>query len=566
MFFTGAARYSSAKSGLAFCALLVGVSFGLSGCDQNEKARQTIDQKADEAQQSLDSVKDGRQTKAVSFDPLTVHSKVWGGNTAIRMHRGMPLPARFEDDRGITLVSSAKMSLNDIVSAVSSQTGIPVRISSMTLAAKPGEEDSSTGGVMAMGSTRAEAAEETMHVSYEGALSGLLDRACARFGVSWRYDGSTITLSKYETKVFMVEALPGSQQINEGMQDDTSSSSSGGSSSGSSSSSSSTSTMTQNSKTTMDIKYWDELASVLNSMIGRDGNVVTSPGMGTVTVTATPDVMSSIADYLAKENKRLSRQIAINVQIYNVSLQQSEDFSVAFTGFLKKLSKFSGMSYTSAAAPSLANTASTFSSANFGTLNIALLNGPNDPTVHAGDVFRALSSVGDTSVVAQFPMTTLNNRTVSRRVGTDTAYISEVTQQTTSSTSTSTTVTPTTSTIHDGFSLQLTPRLLDDGRILLQYSLSLTAINSLQENTTYGITLPVTDSRIYVQQSMLRSGQTLIIGGVDQEKVAQNKQGVGSPDNFLLGGGTSSNSVRMMMFMAITPQVMDLGGNNEERI
>jgi hypothetical protein len=54
-----------------------------------------------------------------------------------------------------------------------------------------------------------------------------------------------------------------------------------------------------------------------------------------------------------------------------------------------------------------------------------------------------------------------------------------------------------------------------------------------------------------------------MIGGVDQEKLAQNKQGVGSPDNFLLGGGISSDNNHYMMFMAITPQVMDIAADEE---
>jgi type IVB pilus formation R64 PilN family outer membrane protein len=308
----------------------------------------------------------------------------------------------------------------------------------------------------------------------------------------------------------------------------------------------------------VELKYWEELNQVLTSVIGGQGRIVTSPTMGTVTVTTTPDIMETVSDYLAKENKRLSRQIAINVQIYSVNLGQSEDFNVAFTGFLKNLSKFSGLNYSSAAAPTVTNTG--VSSSSFGSLSIAILNGANDPTAHAGDVFQALSAIGDTSSIAQFPMTTLNNHPVSRRVGTDTTYVSSVTQNTTTSTSSTTLLTPTISTIHDGFSLQLTPRLLDDGRILLQYSLSLIGLDTLGATTFggYPLDLPVTDNRIFVQQSLLRSGSTLIIGGVDQEKTAQNNQGIGSPDNFLLGGGVSSNVTHFMMFMAITPQVMDV--------
>ena len=268
---------------------------------------------------------------------------------------------------------------------------------------------------------------------------------------------------------------------------------------------------------------------------------------------------------------RVSRQIAINVQIYIVNLGESEDFNLAFTHFLQtvagnnNLTSFGGFNVIQSPT-ALTPTNTALAPTSLGSLGVAILNGPaNDPTA----LFSALSTVGNTSSVAQFPMTTLNNRPVSRRVGTDTSYISGWTTNTTTSTASSTINTPTTSTIHDGFSLQLTPRLLDDGRILLQYSLSLIGLDSLGA-TSYSsgggivpIDLPVTNNRLFVQQSMLRSGQTLIIGGVDQESLAQDKRGIGSPDNFLLGGGTSSNKTHYMMFMAISPQVMDVASGEE---
>ena len=54
--------------------------------------------------------------------------------------------------------------------------------------------------------------------------------------------------------------------------------------------------------------------------------------------------------------------------------------------------------------------------------------------------------------------------------------------------------------------------MLDDGRILLQYSLSLIGLDTIGAttfNTGQGsipLDLPVTDNRLFVQQSMLRSG------------------------------------------------------------
>ncbi len=562
---------------IAVCALLASAGFSVSGCDVSEKTRQVIDQRSGEAKQSLDKAQ--QPQRSIAYDPLTVTDKVWGGNMALRMQRGMPLPARYEVPRGVTLVSADPMSLDDLANAISAQTGIPVRlialgsggkaaapaVSATTISPFSPTNTASTGAVTVSSSDNG-----GMPVSYEGPLSGLLERLSAYFGVNWHYDGSSITISRFETRIFAIEALPGSQEINEGMQDDVTSSSggssggSGGSSGGSSGSS--TNTLTQNSKTTIDLKYWDELTQVLNSIISGQGRVVVSPSMGTVTVTTTSDVMETVADYLGKENKRLSRQIAINVQIYSVNLGQSEDFNIAFTGFLKNLEKFSGLSYTSATALTPLNSTA---QSGLSSLSVAILNGPADPTAHAGDVFNALSTIGDTTSVAEFPMTTLNNHPVSRRVGTDTSYISTVTNTSTSTTTgpAQNTYTPVISTIHDGFSLQLTPRLLDDGRILLQYSLSLIGIDTLGATTfntgadgSIPLDLPVTDNRIFVQQSMLRSGSTLMIGGVDQENLAQNKEGVGSPDNWLLGGGVSTNNNHFMMFMAITPQVMDIAG------
>jgi len=541
--------------------LVAGLCVGLGGCDRTEKMREVIDQRASEAERGLDAA--SKPTSPVAYDPLTVTNKVWSGNSALRMHRGVPLPARYEGLRGVTLVSSEPMSLSDVATAISAQTGIPVRLTALTI-----PSSSKSGSAAASATSPAFGPESQMPVSYEGPLSGLLDRLSAHFSISWRFDGSAVSISRYETRIFVVEALPGTQEINEGIEDDATVNDTSGGSYSSGSNSQAENTMTQNAKTTMSFKYWEELATVLNAIVGGQGSAIVSPTMGTVTVTTTPDVMATVSDYLAKENKRLSRQIAINVQIYSVSLSKSEDFSIAFSGFLKNLSSFSGMTYTSASVPGIANTNITSSDA-FGALSIALLNGENDPTVHAGDVFRALSTIGDTTAVAQFPMMTLNNHPVSRRVGTDTSYIQSVTQNTTSSTSTTTILTPEISTVHDGFTLQLTPRLLDDGRILMQYSLSLIGLDTLGQ-TTFGpdeleLSLPVTNNRLFVQQCMLRSGQTLVIGGVDREEYVQNRQGVGSPDNFLLGGGTSSAGSRLMLFMAITPQVMDVGQDGERR-
>jgi hypothetical protein len=71
------------------------------------------------------------------------------------------------------------------------------------------------------------------------------------------------------------------------------------------------------------------------------------------------------------------------------------------------------------------------------------------------------------------------------------------------------------------------------------------------------VQLPQTTTRQFVQQAVLKSGSTLILGGAEEEDAAQNSQGVGDPNNFALGGGISSDRAHTMIFYAITPQVLE---------
>jgi len=526
--------------------VMVGAFAALPGCDDS-KTRTMIDQRTAEAERSIDDMNNPAPTKR--YNPLVVTSKVWTGDSALRMHRGLPLPPRFETPHGITVVSSTAMTLADLASDITAETGIPVHISEV-------------GG-------KGSSSSATMVVSYEGPLSGLMERIAGTFGINWRYDGSVISVARFETRVFVIEALPGTQQVSEGMQDD-----SGGGASGGAGGISTTQTnsITQNSKFSIDFKYWDEISQTVNSMLGGTGTVVASPSLGTITVTTSPEIMHTVAEYLATENERLSRQIAISVEVYNVTLTEGMNFNVAFTTLLNALTNFSAniTSASGAAAISGGVAASP-------TLNVSILNGK------ITDLFSALQGIGDTTNVVKFPLVTLNNRPVSRRIGEDISYVASSTSSAAAvsggTTSTvGTTLTP--GTVHQGFSVQITPRLLDDGRILLEYSLSvvdvksISTFNSVCGNTTNlstsavsscgagggtsSIEIPDTINRVFVQQSVLKSGNMLILGGAEEEDLQENSQGVLSPFNYLLGGGVASNKSHTMLIMAITPQVLDV--------
>ncbi len=516
------------------------VVVALLGCN-NEKNRNLIDQRVEKVERVAKEAT--RPAPPKSYDPLTVSDKVWSGNSSTRLRRGIPLPSKYEGSYGVTLISSESLSLGEIGSAIGVQTGLPVRIASGA-AGGLSEGDSGTGSM-----------EGKMPVSYEGPLSGLLDLVSGNFGISWRFDGTAIKLSRFETRVFVVESLPGTQSIKDGIKEDTGS---GGSSStsaaaGGSYSMSANNPLQQSSEMNVEMKVWDELNQTITSILGGVGSVSLSPSSGTAVVTTTPELMQVVAKFMEEENHRLSQQIAINVEIYTVALSDNADFNVTFTAALKKISSGLDLNITQGVAGLGSAAVSDGAS-----MSMAILD-PNK-TGQITSVFSALSSIGDTTRVSQFPLTTLNNRTVSRRIGEDVTYVAAISRTVaTSTTSESVTVTP--GTVRDGFSLQLTPRLLQDGRIMLQYSLSLIDLISMlpfETGDAGTIQLPQTASRVFVQQAMLKSGSTLILGGYDDEKTSQLSNGVGNAYNYFLGGGSTNEKTRTMMFIVITPQVVSV--------
>ena len=499
------------------------VSLALSGC-QTEEIRGKIERDGMASDQAVHQAR--APAPILSHNALEVTDAVWAGAQSVRMRRGLPLPAKLETSRAVALVSSTPLSIEAIASYVAKQASVPVRLEEGV-----GAEGGRNGAIA--GPARA------MPVSYEGPLSGLLELVAGHFGATWRYDGAAITFSKYETRVFVIESLPGTQKISEGLTEDTASSASVGSSGSTNAAGAKSSKQT--SDMVVEFNFWEDLTKTIETMLRGNGTFRVAPSSGTVTVVTTPEVMRSISKYIEQENDRLSKQVAINVEIYTVDLSSSDDFNMQLSSIMQHLRNFS-TSYAGATPAALAGA---------GQLSVAILDSSTGHNV--SPVFQALSTVGNTSRVAQFPMTTLNNRPVVRRIGRDKAYLSSV-QVNQSSNFQSTSLTS--DIVREGFSLQLTPRILPDGRVLLQYSLGLIDLIDITSFSSGGnsVQLPETSNRVFVQQSLLKSGSTLVLAGFDQDQQSVNAKGVGSPYNMFLGGGMGNTKVRQVMFIAITPQ------------
>ena len=117
--------------------------------------------------------------------------------------------------------------------------------------------------------------------------------------------------------------------------------------------------------------------------------------------------------------------------------------------------------------------------------------------------------------------------------------------------------------IETGFTLDVLPRIMDHGRLMMLFSLSLSDLLSLEsvyldssEESGY-IQNPVIEERGFSQEVALKSGETLILSGYERVETASQKEGLGAVNNNILGGSQAVEKTRSIVVILLTPVVLE---------
>ena len=141
------------------------------------------------------------------------------------------------------------------------------------------------------------------------------------------------------------------------------------------------------------------------------------------------------------------------------------------------------------------------------------------------------------------------------QVATNESYIEKVEKTSSDSSDTSSySVTP--AKINYGFTMEVLPRLLDHGRMLLMFTMTLTDKDSMEEKS-FGtsddgtiIQLPVLKTRGFVQEVAMTSGSTLVLTGFEEVRTST------SNSKNISGMSQSANKDRNVMVVLLTPEVL----------
>ena len=511
---------------------VMGLLLGACGTKESVKVAASVDQDLINAYDAFEMSKNPR-AKVASSDTVSMSEGVWLGNKSTVLEHRNNLPSRFESDTGVTILLNEPVSLQVLANDINSITGIPVKI------------DSQVNG---------EKLKKTMNIAYTGKLSGLLSQIATDLDLLWYYDKDAIVFYETETKTFTLYALGTDVSYQSSVQTDD----------GNQVSLEST------------LKEWEEVEHAIAAIIGRADNAdfTVSRSLGTITVTAPPSVQARVGEYIARQNKRLSQLVTIDVKVLQVSVSNDSAFGLNLAAAINSAS---GLNIV--ANPKNNLTATDASSMNIAVLSNAvsaltgathledgkvvegaysadkIANGSLSGIAGSAALIQALAKQGKVSLVTNVGVTTRNNRVAPVTNTRTTGYIKRFESRNFTTVESSTVDQD---DLETGFSMQLLPNVLENGRILLLFKISVRELVRMSTQTIGEVTLqlPEVEERSFMQEIIMESGQMLVVSGFEKQTNDDTRYGLGDPDFMALSGSRETSSQRDVLVVILTPQVL----------
>ena len=514
------------------CVLGIVAGFAVAGCTLRESAKvsATVDQDFVNAHEAFEMSK-SPTAKIAGGDTVSMSEGVWLGNKSTLLEHKNSLPSKYETDSGVTILLNEPVTLQVLANDISSITGIPVKIDSQI---------------------DTEKLKKTVEVAYTGKLSGLLSQIATDLDLLWYYDKGAIVFYETETRTYTLYALGTDVSYQSSVQ----------------------STDGNQVSLESNLNEWDEIETAIASIINgaRSAQFTVSRSLGTITVTAAPSILNRIADYIAKQNKRLSQLVTIDVKVLQVSLSNESAFGLNLAAAINSAS---GLNV-------VANPTNNLAAVGTSSLNVAVLSNALSATTGAthldstgqyvegaytneqindsriagsGALIEALAKQGKVSLVTNVGVTTRNNRVAPVQNTKTTGYIKRFEARNFTTVESSTVDQD---ELETGFSMQLLPNVLESGKILLLFKMSIRELVQMGTQTIgeVKLQLPEVEERSFMQEVIMESGQMLVVSGFEKQKNEDTRYGLGDADFMALSGSRDAKGTREVLVVILTPNIL----------
>ena len=264
--------------------------------------------------------------------------------------------------------------------------------------------------------------------------------------------------------------------------------------------------------------YWTDLRDSLQTLIGTgDGRaVITSPQAGLVTIRAYPKELKAVREFLTQSESHLKRQVVLEARIIEVALNEGYEQGVDWSGLSASWDGNKGITGGgSLANTQLPTTPNQIFTALGGGAGFKVSDGNFNVAVNL------LKTQGDVNTLSSPRVTATNNQKAVIKVGTDEYFVTNASTTTVSTTSGDRTtpnveLTP----FFSGISLDVTPQIDEEGKVLLHIHPSV--IDTEEQTKTIKVTdsdtlvLPLAKSSIRESDTVVQAnnGDIIVIGGL----------------------------------------------------
>jgi len=322
-------------------------------------------------------------------------------------------------------------------------------------------------------------------------------------------------------------------------------------------------------QTRSETDFWLSLNEALSELIQKNTEitgdvnktviqrkVITNPQTGVAIVTAMPNELASVRQFLEKTRLSVKRQVIIEAKILEVQLSENHQTGVNWNSINGQLL--------------LGNNVSSFDSG----VNI------EDVSEGVGEAFSSLIRIsdigtllsllktqGELQVLSSPRVSTVNNQKAVIRVGTDQFFVTGISNSTVSNAS-STTTSPDIelSSFFSGISLDVTPQISSEGDVILHIHPVISTVTEEQKSIVVGdsaFSLPLALRDIRESDSIVKakSGQVIVLGGLMQERlntVKGNRPGLSSiPLAGRLFNSTADTRVKSELIILLKATVVE---------
>lgn len=390
---------------------------------------------------------------------------------------------------------------------------------------------------------------------FGGTLTELLDQVSSKYGVGWDYKDGAILISRIVTRTYQIASITDTNDISSTISKTGTTGSANGGNSGSgggagnvSVAGSASSSSDVSAKMAASVDVVKGLKAAIEGTLTPGVGKYAISSSGVITVTDTREIQEQIQELVDAENKSVSRQVRMRMQIVDLTASTNNDMGVDWSWLIADATRKWNVNFFSPAGLPGGSTG-------FGQLGV-IRNGDVSTT---SAFLRALATVGKVNIRKDETYTMMNNRPLSVANTDNFIYPARSSPASTSTNEATAVPGVEPGQLTTGTFLNMRTSIQPNGSVIVQFSMDASLRGETKTFVSNGVTLqyPQSTANQYQIYSTIVNGQTAVLAGIDNTQQQATDKSFDSKLTPLLGGGIATTTSRRAVLVLLTPQIIE---------